>query len=90
MEQTRATSLDEVVAVLVSVLGIEDRAADLDANTPLLGSLPELDSMAVLELVVALESRFGIAFADDEVTGEVFDTVGSLTAFVDSKRANRA
>lgn len=90
MEQTRSTSLDEVVSVLVEVLGIEDRASGMDAATPLLGSLPELDSMAVLELVAALEARFDIAFTDDEVTGDVFDTVGSLTTFVDSKRAGRA
>jgi acyl carrier protein len=76
---------EDVKAVLVSVLGIEDRAATIDAGTPLLGSLPELDSMAVLELVAALEQKFGVAIDDDEVTAEVFDTLGSLAALVDEK-----
>jgi len=83
MDLTRTTTLEGVKAVLVEILGIEDRAETLDASTPLLGSLPELDSMAVLELVVALEQRFGITIDDDEVTAEVFETVGTLATFVD-------
>lgn len=75
----------EVKAVLVATLGVEDRAATIDASTPLLGSLPELDSMAVLELVAALEQRFGISVDDDDVTAEVFETLGSLTEFVQQK-----
>jgi acyl carrier protein len=76
---------EAVKAVLVVTLGVEDRAATIDASTPLLGSLPELDSMAVLELVAALEQRFGITVDDDDVTAEVFETLGSLTAFVQEK-----
>lgn len=44
----------EVRAALVETLGIEDRAETIDATTPLLGALPELDSLAVLELIVEL------------------------------------
>jgi acyl carrier protein len=81
-----STTLDDVKAVVVSTLGIEDRADTLSASTPLLGGLPELDSMAVVELVAALEVRFGFEVSDDEITGEVFETLGSLAAFVEAKR----
>ena len=84
MEVT-GTTTEDVKAVLVSVLGIEDRAASIDADTQLLGNLPELDSMAVLELVAAFEQRFGVTIDDDEVTAEAFDTLGSLTAMVTGK-----
>lgn len=84
MDLTRTTT-EDVKAVLVSVLGIEDRAATIDAGTPLLGSLPELDSMAVLELVAAFEQRFGVTIDDDEVTAEAFETLGSLTDLVAGK-----
>ena len=84
MELTETTT-EGVKAVLVEVLGIEDRAASVHAGTELLGSLPELDSMAVLELVAALEQRFGVTIDDDEVTAEVFETLGSLAAMVDEK-----
>jgi acyl carrier protein len=79
-------TLEDTRSILVSVLGIEDRADKLTPDTHLFGSLPELDSMAVVELVVALEQKFGVTFDDDEVTGEVFETLGSLAALIDTKR----
>ena len=39
----------------------------------------------MVELVVAIEERFGIAIDDSEFTGEVFETLGSLAASCDSK-----
>ncbi len=83
---TTATDVEAVKAVLVETLGLEDRAATIDASTPLLGSLPELDSLAVMELVLALEERFGITVEGEDVTAEAFETLTSLTAFVDEKR----
>ena len=85
MDLTASPTLDGVKAVLVETLGIEDRAATLDASTPLLDNLPELDSLAVVELVARLEQRFGITIDGEDVTAEVFETVGSLTALVDGK-----
>jgi len=87
MDVTSSTTLDDVKALLAEVLGIEDRAASLDASTPLLGSLPELDSMAVVSLIGALEERFGIAIDDDDLSASTFETLGSLAAFVAEKRA---
>ena len=85
MDVTGTATLADVKSVVVTTLGIEDRAGTLDAGTPLLGSVPELDSMAVVELVAALEERFGITIDDEDVTGDVFETLGSLAAFVDGK-----
>jgi len=74
-----------VKAVVVTTLGVEDRANDLLPESELLGSLPELDSVAVVELLVALQDRFGIEIEDDEVSSDIFQTLGQLTAFIDSK-----
>jgi acyl carrier protein len=79
---------DQVIALVSELLGIEDRAADFTASTPLFGSLPELDSMAIVELVAALETEFGITIDDHEITGAVFETMGSLAAFVHAKLAD--
>jgi acyl carrier protein len=84
--QTRSSTLDGVIATIVDTLGIQDRADTLSSETPLFGSMPELDSLAVVELLSALEERFGFYIEDDEFTGEVFETIGSLASFVDSKR----
>ena len=72
-------------SVLVTTLGIEDRAASIEASTPLFGGLPELDSLAVLELVTAIEDEFDITIDDEEFSGDIFETLGSLAAFVDQK-----
>jgi acyl carrier protein len=85
MEVSTTVTFEAVKAVVVETLGVEDRADTLDAATPLLGSLPELDSMAVLELVLELEQRFGIVIEGEDVTAEMFETLASLTAFVDDK-----
>ena len=77
----------EVIKTLHSVLNLEGRAAQFSAATPLLGSVAELDSMAVVAILTALEERFGIAVDDDDVDGRTFATVGSLTSFVESKLA---
>lgn len=85
--QTTQHDVSAVIDVLVSTLGIEEQAGSLDASTPLFGELPELDSLGVVELAAALEDRFDIEVADDDVTGEVFETVGSLARFVAGKQA---
>jgi acyl carrier protein len=85
MHVNSSIDIDDVKAVVVETLGVEDRADGLDATTPLLGSVPELDSMAVLELVCALEQRFSIEFGDEDVTADAFETLASLTAVVEGK-----
>ena len=85
MDVHTTIDIDAVKAVVVETLGVEDRADTLQVGTPLLGSLPELDSMAVLELVLELEQRFGITIEGEDVTADVFETLGSLATFVDGK-----
>jgi len=81
------SSIEDVKAILDSTLSLNGRALKFDASTPLLGSLPELDSMAVVTLIVTMEEQFGFTVDDDEVTAETFETVGTLTEFVDDKQA---
>jgi len=85
MELNTTASTEDVKDVLVETLGLEDQADRIDAATPLFGSLPELDSMAVLELLLALEERFGIEIEGDDVTADAFESLGSLTAFIDGQ-----
>ena len=80
-------TIDDMKAILGHTLQLGDRASNFDASTPLFGSLPELDSMAVVTLITAIEDRFDIVVEDDEISAEVFETVGSLTDFVAGKVA---
>jgi acyl carrier protein len=76
---------ENVREVLRDVLSLGARADRLTAGSPLLGALPELDSMAVVGVIAALEDRFGITVEDDEISGATFATFGSLVEFVAAK-----
>lgn len=77
----------EVLRVLDEVLSLNGRTATFTRETPLLGAIPELDSMAVVSLITGLEEQFGLVVDDDDIDGATFASVGSLADFVSSKVA---
>ena len=82
------STLIEVKKILAQTLQL---GAAVDAMTPatrLLGALPELDSMAVVSILTALEESFGFTVDDDEISADTFATLGTLTSFVDHKQQN--
>lgn len=72
--------------VLADVLNLGDRADALTSASPLLGALPELDSMAVAALIAAIEDHFAVTFEDDDLTEATFATLGSLASVVAARR----
>ncbi len=73
-------------ALLRDVLGLtQERVDGFDADTPLFGALPELDSMAVAGLLTEMEDRFGILIEDEDMDGDTFESFGSLRAFIRAK-----
>ena len=82
-----AMVIEQVKLLLGQTLQLGKSVNDFDAGTGLFGTLPEFDSMAVVSVITAVEERFGIVVDDDEITAEVFETVGSLTRFVEAKLA---
>lgn len=85
-EQMDTADIDGVVAVVVDTLGLTGESAVLTADTALLGGISEFDSLAVVEVIAALEERFGIVVEDDDVTAEVFATIGTLAALVHARK----
>lgn len=79
----------QVLRVLDDALGLHGRAAAFERDTPLLGALPELDSMAVLALITGLEGHFGVSFSDQDLHGAVFSTVGSVCDLVEQALAQQ-
>jgi len=77
--------MQEVLRLLDETLSLSGRAVSFKADTALLGSVPELDSMAVVSVITGLEDRFGIMIDDDDIDGDTFATVGSLVEFVRGK-----
>ncbi len=77
----------QVLRILDEVLSLNGRSAGFDRGTPLLGAIPELDSMAVVSLLTGLEEQLGVTVDDDEIDGATFASVGSLVDFVATKLA---
>ena len=73
--------LQEVKTLLIDVLNLGPAGENLTSDSPLLGSLPELDSMAVVTLIGALEEHFGIMVDDDDISSSTFATLCSLAGF---------
>ena len=73
-------------ALLRDVLSLSQERADaFEADTPLFGALPELDSMAVAGLLTEMEDRFDILIEDEDIDGDTFETFGTLVAFLRAK-----
>jgi len=78
--------LDELNDILRTTLSLP--ALSTDPSTPLLGALPELDSMSVASVIAAIESQFHIQIEDDDISARHFETLGSLAGFVQRKLAD--
>ena len=82
MTDTADTGTQEAVrAALGTVLNKE--LPELPPQTRLFSDLA-LDSTSVIELLMALEDTLGLQIDPDELTPEVFETVGALNAYVDA------
>ncbi|MDB5863152.1 MAG: hypothetical protein JWO70_958 [Betaproteobacteria bacterium] len=75
----------EVLAILDEVLGLDGPTAAMNRDSPVLGVLPELDSIAIVSVITALENRFGLEIGDDELNASTFATVGAIADLVSSK-----
>lgn len=85
MPSNSLNTLSEVRVLLGRALQLGTRADTLSADSPLLGALPELDSMAVVSILTALEEHYGFTIDDDEIGADTFATLGSLAEFVAGK-----
>ncbi|WP_295842094.1 phosphopantetheine-binding protein [uncultured Microbacterium sp.] len=88
----------EIAAAIVERLGLEIEPADVDADAPIFASLVEgteheqsslnLDSIDILEVVLALNAAFDVELPDDQP--EVFTSVRTIADYVRAHRADAA
>ena len=79
----------EIKKILADVLGLGERLNAMRSDTLLLGNIPELDSVAVVTIILALEKNFSISIKDDEISAKTFETLGALVNFVEKKLADK-
>ncbi len=75
----------QVLDVIAESLGCTMDVRAMQAEDALLGVLPELDSIGIVALITALEDRFDVHFEDDDLDAEVFATVASLLAHINTR-----
>lgn len=72
-------SLENRLAQILSEI-LDMEAISFTADTPLLGAIPEFDSMAITRLIIELEGCLHVTIDDIDLTAEMFSTFGSLLA----------
>jgi len=81
--------LDATRALVERVAGPSRTPEDSGPETPLSAEGFWLDSVELLELVVACETEFNIMFdATTDLTGGTFETLGALTERIREKRSH--
>jgi acyl carrier protein len=77
--------IEEVKHMIDDTLGLRGRLEGMKPEDPLLGAVPELDSVGVVSILSALEDRFGLVVEDDEISADTFGSLSALAGYVDSK-----
>jgi len=78
----------ELKKLIITTLKLEEvNPEDIEDDGQLFGTGLGLDSIDALELVVALEKKYGVEIPDSEVGERVFRSVNTLAQFVKEQAA---
>lgn len=86
----RAAMLDRLRMILVAQLQLGRDPDELDPDAPLFGSGFGLDSLDAVELVVCLESEFGVRVTEGVALREAFRSLNTMIDLVLAERGARA
>ena len=83
---TTDTVVPRLITVLSRIAGPGRAPAEAGRETPLVNAGYWLDSVALLEVIVACETEFGIAFDPEaDLRHGTFATLGSLARLIEAK-----
>lgn len=89
MEQTTTSLIEQRIHSFLLEKFPLARKAGIDRDTALLEK-GILDSLGILDIVSFLESEFSITIGDEELVPENFQSLGSLSSFVQNKQGKGA
>ena len=78
-------ALSIAIELLETNLQLGARAQELKPDTKLMGAFPEFNSLSVVGIVAGIEEMLGIEVSDTEISEEIFESVGTLAGFIDTK-----
>jgi acyl carrier protein len=75
---------NEIVRILAEQVSAKEISIPIGDSTPLFAGGLDLDSLALLETVIAIEQATGVFLGEDGLTEEALANVGSLVNHVSS------
>jgi acyl carrier protein len=77
----------DVAQIIVSALGLDVEAADIDPDAPLYGDGLGLDSIDILEIALVISKKYGVQLrADDADNQRIFSSLRHLADHLASMR----
>lgn len=73
---------DRIRRLIVETLDLQLDPREIGAEDQLFGGDVGLNSMAAIEVIVAVEKDFGIEIPDEDLRVELFDTVKAMAAYI--------
>jgi acyl carrier protein len=87
--ESKSKEVERVRRVLAEALQLGARAERLTEDSRLLGGIPEFNSTAIVIVLMSIEKEYDIRIENDELSPEVFSTVGTLARFLERKNESR-
>ena len=76
-------TLEIAKKILITNLQVGDHG--LQEDTPVAGEFPQFNSLSIAGIIASIEDELGCEVEDEEITVEIFETVGTLATFIESK-----
>lgn len=78
---------EDLKVLLVESLNLEDyEPAEIPDDQPLFGAGLDLDSIDALELVLALEKKYGVKIESSEESKKALKSINSLAAYIEARQ----
>ena len=82
--------LNELKSKIVEVLNLQDvNPYEIDPDEQLVGGRLGIDSIDVLEMVMMIEQDYGVVIDNKELGAQVFVSLNTLAAYIQSQTAER-
>ena len=78
------TTIDRLSNLIVEKLDANIQLDQIHPETALLESGLKLNSLAIVDLITAVEEEFGIQFGEDDLNMDAFSSVAALAGVIDS------
>lgn len=79
--------MERLKGIIVNDLDVNVKMTDIDEHASLFEDGLGLDSIAIVDLIVAIEKDFSISIEEEELSSGLFKNLTALAAFIKNKKA---